>query len=33
MLPGARVSRLLVGLVSVMLIVSMLLGALPGPGI
>ena len=31
MLPGARFSRLLVGLVAMVLILSMLIGALPDP--
>ena len=33
MLPGARFSRVVVGLVAAVLILSMLLGALPSPGL
>ena len=33
MLPGARFSRVVVGLVAAVLILSMLLGALPAPGL
>jgi hypothetical protein len=33
MMPGARISRLLVGLVAIILIFSMLITALPAPGV
>lgn len=31
-MPGARFGRLLVGLVTIVLVLSMLIGALPAPG-